>query len=103
MELIPRVSLIIYLKHIKHERQIRKYGHIVYTNKPRKYVVMYVNEHEVDDILQKLMKLKYVLHIDGSPYKNLKKHMIKKSMKSFKMYLNIVIASVGSNFVNEVR
>ena len=49
------------------------------------------------------MKLKYVLHIDGSPYKNLKKHMIKKSMKSFKMYLNIVIASVGSNFVNEVR
>lgn len=73
MELIPRVSLIIYLKHIKHERQIRKYGHIVYTNKPRKYVVMYVNEHEVDDILQKLMKLKYVLHIDESPYKNLKK------------------------------
>ena len=52
MELIPRVSLIIYLKHIKHERQIRKYGHIVYTNKPRKYVVMYVNEHEVDDILR---------------------------------------------------
>ena len=103
MELIPRVSLIIYLKHIKHERQIRKYGHIVYTNKPRKYVVMYVNEHEVDDILQKLMKLKYVLHIDGYTYKNLKKHMIKKSMKSFKMYLNIVIASVGSNFVNEVR
>ena len=39
----------------------------------RKYVVMYVNEYEVDDILQKLMKLKYVLHIDGSPYKNLKK------------------------------
>ena len=102
MELIPRVSLIIYLKHIKHERQIRKYGHIVYTNKPRKYVVMYVNEHEVDDILQKLMKLKYVLHIDGSLIK-FEKHMIKKSMKSFKMYLNIVIASVGSNFVNEVR
>ena len=102
MELIPRVSLIIYLKHIKHERQIRKYGHIVYTNKPRKYVVMYVNEHEVDDILQKLMKLKYV-YILMDPYKNLKKHMIKKSMKCFKMYLNIVIASVGSNFVNEVR
>lgn len=72
MELIPRVSLIIYLKHIKHERQIRKYGHIVYTNKPRKYVVIYVNEHEVDDILQKLMKLKYVLHIDGSPIKTWK-------------------------------
>ena len=35
MNLIPRVSLIIYLKHIKHERQIRKYGHIVHSNKQR--------------------------------------------------------------------
>ena len=46
MELIPRVSLIVYLKHIKHERQIRKYGHIIYTNKQRKYVVLYVNEND---------------------------------------------------------
>ena len=37
MELIPRVSLIIYLKHIKHERQIRKYGHIVYKNLKKTY------------------------------------------------------------------
>ena len=28
MNIIPRTSLIIYLKHMKHERQIRKYGHI---------------------------------------------------------------------------
>ena len=73
MELVPRVSLIVYLKHIKHERQIRKYGHIVYTNKQRKYVVLYINEQDADTIIQKLMKLKYVLDIDGSPYKYLKK------------------------------
>lgn len=73
MELIPRVSLIVYLKHIKHERQIRKYGHIIYTNKQRKYVVLYVNENDADAIVHKLMKLKYVVDIDGSPYKNLKK------------------------------
>ncbi|MDQ7224687.1 DUF2129 domain-containing protein, partial [Staphylococcus haemolyticus] len=51
MELIPRVSLIVYLKHIKHERQIRKYGHIIYTNKQRKYVVLYVNENDADAIV----------------------------------------------------
>ena len=72
MELIPRVSLIVYLKHIKHERQIRKYGHI-YTNKQRKYVVLYVNENDADAIVHILMKLKYVVDIDGSPYKYLKK------------------------------
>ena len=73
MNLVPRVSLVVYLKHIKHERQIRKYGHIVHSNRQRKYVIMYVNENEADDVVNKLMKLKYVLHIDGSPYKNLKK------------------------------
>lgn len=73
MNIISRTSLIIYLKHVKHERQIRKFGHIVATNKQQKYVVMYVNEAEVDDIVTKLMKLKYVKNIEASPYKYLKK------------------------------
>ena len=73
MNLVPRVSLVVYLKHIKHERQIRKYGHIVHSNRQRKYVIMYVNENEADDVVNKLMKLKYVRHSDGSPYRFLKK------------------------------
>ncbi|MBU7126463.1 DUF2129 domain-containing protein, partial [Staphylococcus aureus] len=35
MNLIPRTS-IVDLKHMKHERQIRKYGHIVHSNRDRK-------------------------------------------------------------------
>ncbi|MDP8010654.1 DUF2129 domain-containing protein, partial [Staphylococcus aureus] len=27
MNLIPRTSIVVYLKHMKHELQIRKYGH----------------------------------------------------------------------------
>jgi uncharacterized protein YlbG (UPF0298 family) len=73
MNIISRTSLIIYLKHMKHERQIRKFGHIVATNKQKKYVVLYVNEADADDVVNKLMKLKYVRNIDGSPYKYLKK------------------------------
>lgn len=73
MNIIPRVSLIIYLKHMKHERQIRKFGHIVSTNRQSSFVVMYINEAEADDIVSKLMKLKYVKHVEGSPYKYLKK------------------------------
>ncbi|HDB3263773.1 TPA: DUF2129 domain-containing protein [Staphylococcus aureus] len=73
MNLIPRTSIVVYLKHMKHERQIRKYGHIVHSNRDRKFVIMYVNEQDVDQIVHKLMQLKYVRHIDGSPYKYLKK------------------------------
>ena len=73
MNIIPRISLIIFLKHMKHERQIRKYGHIVHSNRQRKFVVMYVNEVHADDIVHKLMQLKYVNDIQCSPYKYLKK------------------------------
>lgn len=35
--------------------------------------MLYINEDEADAIVHKLMKLKYVRKIDGSPYKYLKK------------------------------
>ncbi|PHK50608.1 YlbG family protein [Staphylococcus edaphicus] len=73
MNMIPRTSLIIYLKHMKHERQVRKFGHIVNTNRQERFVVMYINENEADQIVDKLMRLKYVKHVEGSPYKYLKK------------------------------
>ncbi|MBU0437298.1 DUF2129 domain-containing protein [Staphylococcus casei] len=73
MQTVPRTSLIIYLKHMKHERQVRKFGHIVSTNRQQRYVVMYINEQEADQIVGKLIKLKYVKHIEGSPYKYLEK------------------------------
>ncbi|RIO39144.1 YlbG family protein, partial [Staphylococcus saprophyticus] len=68
-----RTSIIIYLKHMKHERQVRKFGHIVSTNRLERFVVMYINEDEADQVVDKLMRLKYVKHVEGSPYKYLKK------------------------------
>ena len=80
MNIVSRTSLVIYLKHMKHERQIRKFGHIVSTNKLQRYVIMYINEEEADVIVNKLMNLKYVKHIAGSPYKYLKKSIQKNNM-----------------------
>ncbi|MGV2419417.1 MAG UNVERIFIED_CONTAM: DUF2129 domain-containing protein [Staphylococcus saprophyticus] len=71
--MVPRTSIIIYLKHMKHERQVRKFGHIVSTNRLERFVVMYINEDEADQVVDKLMRLKYVKHVEGSPYKYLKK------------------------------
>lgn len=78
MNIVSRTSLVIYLKHMKHERQIRKFGHIVSTNKLQPNVIMYINEEEADTIVDKLMNLKYVKHIAGSPYKYLKKEYPKE-------------------------
>ncbi|MGV3243695.1 DUF2129 domain-containing protein [Staphylococcus sp. 11261D007BR] len=73
MNIIQREKIIIYLKSMKHERHIRKYGHITYSNSKDKYVTMYITKDKLDETIQKLMKLKYVIDIEGSPYKNLKK------------------------------
>lgn len=73
MNIVARTSLIIYLKHMKHERQVRKFGHIVSVNRQERYVVMYINEDDADQIVDKLMRLKYVKQVEGSPYKYLKK------------------------------
>ncbi len=51
MDIIQRENIIIYLKNMKHERHIRKYGHIVYTNSQQKYVSMYVNQKDIDDVV----------------------------------------------------
>lgn len=72
---------------MKHERQIRKYGHIVHSNRDRKFVIMYVNEQDVDQIVHKLMQLKYVRHIDGSPYKYLKKTYEKRETRNIQLIL----------------
>ena len=46
---------------------------MIYVNPRRHYVIMYVEESQADRIVTQLMKLKYISHIQGSPYKNLKK------------------------------
>ncbi|EGQ2956930.1 DUF2129 domain-containing protein [Staphylococcus pseudintermedius] len=79
MDIIQRENIIIYLKNMKHERHIRKYGHIVYTNSQQKYVSMYVNQKDIDDVVTRLMKLKYVIRVVGSSYKDLKQEYPKEA------------------------
>lgn len=73
MNLVSRISLILYLNNMKQVRHLRKYGHLVHVNHERQYVVLYIDNHKVDQRVTQLMKLKYVEDIDGSPYKNLKR------------------------------
>lgn len=73
MNLIERDNLIIYIKNPKYERQIRKFGHIVYSNRKERYVSMYIDKEDTEKILQQLEKLKYVTGVLVSPYQELKR------------------------------
>ncbi|TDM07377.1 DUF2129 domain-containing protein [Macrococcus lamae] len=73
MNLIERTNLIVYLKSSKHERQIRKFGHIVYSNKKDKWLSIYIDHDKTEDILEQLIKLKYVVDVQVSPYNTLER------------------------------
>ena len=64
---------------------------MIYVNPRRHYVIMYVEESQADRIVTQLMKLKYISHIQGSPYKNLKKVYEKKSTNYLKLRAQLTI------------
>ena len=87
MEPVERISIIVYLKNMKHERQLRKFGNIYYSHKKEQYVMLYTNEDKIDDTIQHLMKLKYVKDVKVSPFKSVKRDYSNKNVEK-KEYLN---------------
>ncbi|MCO4096452.1 YlbG family protein [Macrococcoides canis] len=73
MSIVERTQLIIYIKSPKHERQLRKFGHIVHINRSEKWLSMYVNSDKLEWTLEQLEKLKFVTNVINSSYKSLKK------------------------------
>ncbi|WP_372426530.1 DUF2129 domain-containing protein [Mammaliicoccus sciuri] len=72
MELVERISIVVYLKNMKHERQLRKFGNIYFAHRKEQYVMLYTNEDKIDETVQHLMKLKYVKDVNVSPFKYVK-------------------------------
>lgn len=70
--LTKRIGLYIYFKQNKFIRQLRRYGHIVYVNTKQKYLLMYINESDLESTLEHLSKLKYVTCVLKSEYRNIK-------------------------------
>ncbi|GGB45009.1 DUF2129 domain-containing protein [Virgibacillus dakarensis] len=61
-----RQGIIVWFQHMKNLRQIKRYGHLIYTSKKLKYAVLYVDQDEIKDIEKKLLKLSFVSKIDHS-------------------------------------
>lgn len=87
MELVERISIVVYLKNMKHERQLRKFGNIYFAHRKEQYVMLYTNEDKIDDTVHHLMKLKYVKDVKVSPFKYVKRDY-SNSNTDKKEYLN---------------
>lgn len=61
-----RQGLVIWFQHMKNVRQIKRYGHLVYVSKKLKYALIYVNQEDLDHMVEKLSKLNFVSKVAPS-------------------------------------
>ncbi len=62
----PRQGVIVYLYRLRNSRQLRKFGQIQYISKKMKYVVLYMDQANVEGNIERLKKLKFVKHVEPS-------------------------------------
>lgn len=61
-----RQGIIVWFQNRRNIKQIKRYGHLIYTSKKLKYAVIYVDQDKVDDIEAKLNKLSFISKISRS-------------------------------------
>ena len=65
-KMVKRKELIVWLYSLKQVKNIRKYGHVHYISDRLRYVVLYVNANQVDQVTQQLNRLHFVRKVEGS-------------------------------------
>ncbi len=65
-----RRGLIIWLNSLKNAKSLRRFGNVYYVSKKMKYVILYCNEDETDQLTNKISSLPYVKKVEKSykPY-----------------------------------
>jgi uncharacterized protein YlbG (UPF0298 family) len=61
-----RQGIIVWLHSLKHSKHLRKFGNIHYISKRLKYVVLYCDMEQVDEMMKKLASLPFVKRVEPS-------------------------------------
>ncbi|MBO9130286.1 YlbG family protein [Bacillus sp. 165] len=61
-----RQGIIVYLHSLKYAKPLRKYGNIHYISRRLKYVVLYCDMEQVEQLMEKLDQLQFVKKIEPS-------------------------------------
>ncbi|MBA2874108.1 YlbG family protein [Thermaerobacillus caldiproteolyticus] len=61
-----RQGIIVWLYSLKQSKHLRKFGNIHYVSKRLKYVVLYCDMEQVDDIMKKISSLPFVKQVEPS-------------------------------------
>jgi uncharacterized protein YlbG (UPF0298 family) len=61
-----RQGIIVWLYSLKQAKMLRKFGNVHYVSKRLKYVVLYCNQDEVENLMAKLQSYSFVKKVEPS-------------------------------------
>ncbi len=63
---IKRQGIIVWFQHRKNIKHIRRFGNLLHVSKKLRYAVVYVDQVDLDTIVEDLSKLPFILKVDVS-------------------------------------
>lgn len=58
-----RQALIVYLYYNRDARRLEQFGDLLYHSRKMKYSIIYVNQEDSEQLVQKLLKMKFVKEV----------------------------------------
>ncbi|HFI0791686.1 TPA: DUF2129 domain-containing protein [Streptococcus suis] len=72
----PRTCLTIYLHYNRDARKLSQYGDVIYHSKRLRYVSVYINQDQQEEIMTKLKKEKFVKKVVPSYIKDINQDFV---------------------------
>jgi uncharacterized protein YlbG (UPF0298 family) len=63
---VQRQGLVVWLYSLKQAKMLRRFGNVHYVSKKLKYVVLYCNQDEIEEIIEKLKTFSFVKQVEPS-------------------------------------
>jgi len=57
---VGRQGIMVWFQNRRNIKQLKRYGHLIYTSNKLKYAVIYVDQDKIDSIEEKLNNLPYI-------------------------------------------
>lgn len=83
---MKRQGISVWFQNRRNIKQIKRFGHLIYTSKKLKYAVIYVDQEKIDSIEDKLNKLPFILKTSRSEKPNIRTNYEKVALDKDEKY-----------------
>jgi len=83
---MKRQGISVWFQNRRNIKQIKRFGHLIYTSKKLKYAVIYVDQEKIDSIEEKLNKLPLILKTSRSEKQNIRTNYEKVALDKDEKY-----------------